>query len=68
MGLIRSTPGNPRGHECRAEESPEIRATAEKHIQNRTGQRRVPRRLQEAGFRFEFGDLDQALRGLLGSG
>jgi uncharacterized protein len=32
-----------------------------------TGQRSVPCRLQEAGFRFEFGDLEQALRDLLGS-
>ena len=32
-----------------------------------TGQRCVPRRLQEAGFRFEFGDLEHALRDLLGS-
>jgi uncharacterized protein (TIGR01777 family) len=32
-----------------------------------TGQRCVPSRLQEAGFRFEFGDLGQALRDLLGS-
>ena len=32
-----------------------------------TGQRCAPRRLQEAGFRFEFGDLEQALRDLLGA-
>lgn len=32
-----------------------------------TGQRCAPCRLQEAGFRFEFGDLEQALRDLLGS-
>ena len=32
-----------------------------------TGQRCAPCRLQEAGFRFEFGDLEQALRNLLGS-